>query len=254
MSEEQVDELEQEDRQTTLALKKEGWWSTKALVAPRKIISAELPAAGTDGACQMTIKWKERDEGTQRCFHNMAGLCMDPDPGEIPDSDDRVLAYVGNSTGGSQHGTLGVFKLAGLSRICAQVNVKARVFLHVYSGFRRTDDLQAQLESYSHEDFTVHCVSLDICMARDNADMLSTATIKFWKAKMRDGWVIGVGGGPPCETFTAARLEPAPRPREPTTSPGVCQVSVAETGTKCRQEHCLSSPLSSSWLRQRFLD
>ena len=42
---------------------------------------------------------------------------------------------------------------------------------------------------------------------KENMDLTSRSAIQFWKGKISDGWICGVGGGPPCETFTAARLE-----------------------------------------------
>ena len=208
MLDEEVASLDEQDRQESAVLKAQGWLPTKALLPVLRVPSVGLPPPGSADAARMRDKCLARNPQDDRAFLQLEGCCVnaeaDMDEARI---DDSVLGFVGNSAGGMCEGALGIFCQEGLTMLCAQISLKAKIFLHVFSGFRRRDDLQEQLESLSTDGTVIHCVSLDICLARANADLLSGETLKFWRGKMYDGWVAGVGGGPPCETFTAARYE-----------------------------------------------
>ena len=206
MEAEQVACLDEQEKQMTDELKGQGWWATKALVPISVLPGPSLPQPGTADAISMKAKWELRSSTGEAAYQNFAGTCDEievaNDAGACHES---ILAFVGQSNGGACEGHSGVFQQAGLARLCAQVNLKCRLFLHVFSGHRRHRDLQDQLEALSSGDTRIFCVSLDICLARENVDLLSPEVLQYWKGKMRDGWVAGVGGGPPCETFTAAR-------------------------------------------------
>ena len=208
MTDDVVAQLDHQDRLDAATLKSQGWLPTKALLPVLRIPGACLPAPGSLDALTMFNKWSDQCDAASSAFQNLEGVCLADEPArQSGDDEDKILGFVGNSAGGSQAGVLDIFRHGGLAQLCAQLSLRAKVFLHVFSGFRRQDDLQDQLERMSTDGTVIHCVSLDICLARAHADLMSGETLRFWRGKMHDGWVAGVGGGPPCETFTAARYE-----------------------------------------------
>ena len=88
------------------------------------------------------------------------------------------------------------------------------LFVHFFSGFRRTGDLQHCIEAQQTLDgATIYCLSVDLCLAKQNSDLTDQATCQFWKDQIASGQIIGCGGGPSCETWSAARHSPdGPRP------------------------------------------
>ena len=207
-SEEMVLELDEADLEVSNELKSQGWHPAKAILPVLKIPSAPLPPATDPAAGEMRGKWETRADQEERNFTQLNGRCL-ATGNEVEQNmpQTEALAYVGHSTGGTQDGHAGIFQAEGLSKVCAQITVRSRIFLHLYSGFRRHQDLQHYLESMTIEGQQIHCLSVDICMARQHSDLLCGQTVNFWKTQIRQGWIVGVGGGPPCETFTAARLQ-----------------------------------------------
>ena len=210
-----ADQNDEEDRLLHAALKEQGWLPTKALTPVMRIAHAALPPVGSPEAKQMLDKWQARRNPSEVRFQRMAGRMVEQ--GEMhckaaSTNDDGIIAFCGNSPGGRDEGHLGIFRSDGLPRMYAQVTIRSRIFLHMFSGFRRRQDLQEQLEAMRVDGEMIHCVSIDICLAREHCNLLEGSTLGFWKTKMRDGWIVGLGGGPPCETFTAARLEPGGPP------------------------------------------
>ena len=45
-----------------------------------------------------------------------------------------------------------------------------------------------------------------MCMQKIEGNLASSKAFQFWMHQIATGQVCGMGGGPPCETFTAARL------------------------------------------------
>ena len=205
-AEDDIDALDEQDRSSAAQLKADGWKPTKAFVPPRRLPMPLLPPAGTEDARLLLQKGQARSDNGPRGFENLQAIRA-PAAGPTAGANDSMPAFLVQAYGGQQAGDLGIFGNHGLSALCAQVTMKTRIFLHLYSGHRREDDLQAQLERLRLPDGQVHCISLDICRMKDNMDLTSRSAVHFWKCKISDGWICGVGGGPPCETFSAARLE-----------------------------------------------
>ena len=80
----------------------------------------------------------------------------------------------------------------------------AHLILHLFSGERREGDLQWQIEQM-RGDKAIWVMSLDICNGA-LGDMSKPETVAFWLRQIVSGRVIGVAGGPPCETWSAARF------------------------------------------------
>ena len=234
MDPEQVDSLDAQEKGVTDALKSQGWWATKALMPICALPGPTLPLPDTEDAVIMRTKWEQRNGVNEHAFHNFAGICDEAD-GEVADSKDscEILAYVGHSSGGTCDGSSGIFQQGGLAQVCAQVNLKCRLFLHVFSGYRRKGDIQDQLEALSVEGTQIFCVSLDICLARENADLLSPSVIRYWKQKMREGWVAGIGGAPPVKpSLQPDTMRGGPLPWDPTLSLGGCLHCRGVSGNK----------------------
>ena len=91
-------------------------------------------------------------------------------------------------------------------KIPATIFMRVVVILHLFSGPRRTGDLQEALESsHINNGFTMLVISLDIAISR-KGDILNPSRMDWWVTQVRCKYVIGAFGGPPCETWSAARL------------------------------------------------
>ena len=91
------------------------------------------------------------------------------------------------------------------------------LFLHFYSGRRRTNDLQECFEALTLPDAHILTVlSIDTQVSPTECDLLDEDKQARWLAIIRGGEIGGIGSGPPCETWTVARFknsgEPGPRP------------------------------------------
>ena len=79
------------------------------------------------------------------------------------------------------------------------------IFLHLFSGRRRPQDLQQQLEML---DWTPSLcplvISIDV-MVSEQCNLMSDQQRAFWLEKALSGQVDGGLGGPPCETWSSAR-------------------------------------------------
>ena len=87
---------------------------------------------------------------------------------------------------------------------------KHRVVLHLFSGRRRRGDVQFYLDSFSsqQEALVLHVISIDIIIDRTFGDVTRQSTRDYWLGAIRQGWVIGMLAGPPCETWSRARGVP----------------------------------------------
>ena len=102
---------------------------------------------------------------------------------------------------------------SGLSRIYARLHIKCYCFVHFFSGFRRKGDIHQVLQQVTLEKgVQVFVISVDICMQREQADLCSDHSTSFWVNRVKAGQILGAGGGPPCETYTAARHQPGGPP------------------------------------------
>ena len=78
-----------------------------------------------------------------------------------------------------------------------------------FSGYRRHGDLQACIDSHWVQGATqLFCLSIRYCLQNEDGDLTSKANQRWWQDRVLSGAICGVGGGPPCETFSAARLLP----------------------------------------------
>ncbi len=197
-------------------LKQAGWQSTKAFCPVTRIPGPSLPPVGSLGAFVMRAKWDARREpGTGH--HQLRGYVRgDVNDGRLEpvQRNSQAVSFVMNTYGGKIEGLMGCATEYGLSFLCAQVQVRSLFFVHFFSGFRRQGDLQHWLEDeIVGNGYHIYCLSVDICLCRSNFDLTAKHALDFWVGKAKDGYVIGGGGGPPCETMSAARFTgPGPQP------------------------------------------
>ena len=203
-------------REHAVELRQAGWQPTKAFYPVVRVQGPRLPEVGSVDALIMRTKWDERrDPGTGllqlRGFAvgNTADCSL-----PLPQGSGGLVSFVMNTYGGKIDGALGCAQEQGLSFLCAQINVRSLFFVHFFSGFRRRGDLQHWLEDEIIGDgYNIYCLSVDICLCRDNFDLMDKKALNFWVDKARSGHIIGGGGGPPCETMSAARYSgPGPAP------------------------------------------
>ena len=87
--------------------------------------------------------------------------------------------------------------------------------VHFFSGYRREGDLHQIIEqAVQTNGDQIFVLSVDLCMQRQKADLATHSALVWWKSRAYAGQLISIGGGPPCETYTAARQSDdlGPRP------------------------------------------
>eukprot|EP00438_Fugacium_kawagutii_P032544 Skav202162 [mRNA] locus=scaffold970:353126:358553:- [translate_table: standard] len=81
-------------------------------------------------------------------------------------------------------------------------------FIHFFSGYRRTQDIHSILDQYNLPDSSqLITLSIDLCMQRESGDLAQPHALRWWQDRAASGQILGCGGGPPCETYTAARCQ-----------------------------------------------
>lgn len=166
---------------------------------------------------------------SQLCGRMVATLAASQEDNGCPAAS-TLPSFLFQSFNGSEVGD-GRLARNSLAREYARLHIKAVVIVHFFSGFRRFKDLHWCLEA---EDWPgglhVFVLSIDMCMQRSQADLATHRAIDFWIRCVRSGQVIAAGGGPPCESFSAARFLPdGPRPLRSHDEPyGLSALTAAE--------------------------
>lgn len=234
LSDEQVEMFDRLDDAVTEDLKRQGWWRTKALLPACLVPGPLLPAAGTNDANDMHARGVSRAHNQiGSAFTHLQGHMIGPltdesqpqQPQEHP-----AEGYIFQSEQGFLDGN-GLFLRDGLPTLHTRMNIRTRVFVHFFSGFRRHHDLHDIVSHWVYPDgLQVFALSVDMCLQKVAGDLTSDASAKFWKEQVLSGRVFGAGGGPPCETFTSARLQgEGPRALRTATEPtGLPDLSARE--------------------------
>ena len=82
------------------------------------------------------------------------------------------------------------------------------IILHLFSGRRRERDIQMELESLPlPEGVVMTVVSVDVAIDPSRCDLSKDDQQKLWHDLTRGGFVAGLYGGPPCESWSIARWE-----------------------------------------------
>lgn len=209
MSDAQVEQLDRLDDLVTADLKKQGWWRTKALLPACQAAGPLLPPANSGHARVLLAKCMERYPESGTAFRQLQGRLVDvapPEPAPEVQIDPLAQGYVFQSAGGSLDGS-GMFLYDGLPALNARMNIRTRVFVHFFSGFRRRNDLHDIIAHHVFSDGSqMFALSVDMCLQKAAGDLASSASLAFWRDQVLSGRILGAGGGPPCETFTSARM------------------------------------------------
>jgi len=209
LPDEQVIALDASDHEITLVLRAQGWGAAKALEPRRKLYGPCLPPAGTPEASAMLAKWTARVPLVGSGYENLQGHSVTKAETSAPRVvlfADDMPSFVFQSTAGFNHGD-GRFSLRGLARETARLHIRAQVFVHFYSGFRRQADLHDLLEHHVFpQGHQIFVLSVDMCLQRERGDLASSASLAWWMDRIQSGLVCEAGGGPPCESYSAARL------------------------------------------------
>ena len=209
LSDQQVLEMDTEDHATTLQLRAQGWGAAKALAPMRKMQGPGLPSAGTADAATMLAKWCARQPTVGSGFQNLQGHSVtrqDNDQPQVRLFAQDLPAFVFQSEAGMQRGD-GRYSQTGLARETARLHIRTLVFVHFFSGYRRKGDLHDILQHHVFpQGHQLFILSVDMCLQRERGDLATSTSLTWWLDKIRSGHVCGAGGGPPCETFSAARM------------------------------------------------
>ena len=210
--EHEIDEIEAIDREHNKLLKTQGWHPTKAFLPVTMVQGPLLPPAGSEGATAMKGKWQLRIETSGRAYEGLDGFCDDAFIENEPEVE--ILPFVMQTNGGREEGHAGIFQQFGLAAETARLHIRWFIFVHFFSGHRRCNDLQHCIEGQQAvNEGQLFSVSVDLCLAKQHSDLTDADTKSFWIGRIKAGQVIGVGGGPSCETWSAARFSsPGPMP------------------------------------------
>ena len=107
-----------------------------------------------------------------------------------------------------------------------------RYILHAFSGRRRQGDVQFFLDNLigDRPGITVHTLSVDIILDAKWGNVADPEVQRFWRHAVRQKWVIGFLGGPPCETWSRAREHAIEHPRGGCRGPRVVRTSQQSWG------------------------
>jgi len=142
-----------------------------------------------------------------RWQNNVPPLFKQDDINECASKGATLWSYVADTSGGLLQGDGKVFARDGPSVRSMASSITSRVFVHFFSGYRRPGDLQHQIERHEvFEHLHVFCISIDICLAKEFSDLTDPVNLRWWKDRILSGQLLGIGGGPSCETWSAARL------------------------------------------------
>ena len=209
ISDEKLAELDADEWQQNADLRRDGWGATKALLPMRQLFGPLLPRAGTADAQLMQNKYVARQGQAGQAFTRLQGRCENPvdHQPQVHLFAEDFPVFVFNNPEGFQIGH-GCFDFQGLAREYAILHVRSLVFVHFFSGYRRRGDLHEHLDHrFIAPSVEIFVISVDLCLQREQGNLISPAAHAFWVKNIESGRIVGAGGGPPCETFSAARFQ-----------------------------------------------
>ena len=217
LQKEAILEMAEEDKIHTRTMRDQGWLTTKALTPVIRAFGPRLPPCDSADSRIMLQRWTaRRPPDSHPMFDALEGFCVETvdEPTTQITEENEVIPFVVVSAGGSIEGAAGRYSMHGLARLYAALHIRTLCFIHFFSGHRRRGDIQHQIEArWDHENTQIFCVSVDFCIQKDGGDLTLETSKQFWLERIYSGAVCGAGGGPPCETFTAARhMEEGPPP------------------------------------------
>jgi len=216
IAEADVEQLDAQDKQYAIDMRLKGWWRTKAFAPPVKFSGPLLPRFDTPEARVFRTYWDARTTHPGTAYQELQGHCAGASREQQPEVHlfaQDLPAFILHAPPGPNRGG-GALDQVGLARETARLHIKWLVFAHFFSGYRRHNDLHAILEQAPLPDGSqLITISVDLCMQRRDSNLAADSATSWWIARIHAGQLIGAGGGPPCESFTAARFQDqGPRP------------------------------------------
>ena len=203
-AQEVVTQLDEADLTYAREQKTHGWRPSKAFLPVLRIPMPCLPAAGSEDARILYARWARRTPNPGTGFHAFEGIRE-----QLPQvvlGEDEIIPFLGHVPAQGDPGQAGVYQIYDLAAETARLHIQCFLFIHFYSGYRREGDLQHCLEAqFQQGTAQVFCLSIDICLAKQRSDVTDPSTQRFWVDQMAKGQILGIGGGPSCETWSAAR-------------------------------------------------
>lgn len=115
------------------------------------------------------------------------------------------------------------------------LRVKCIILLHLFSGHRRSGDVQDEFEKLqSTSSFPLLGISVDVVISMKYGNMLDPATQGIFISAVKEGLIGAIIAGPPCETWSQAREQyyrdqRGPRPLRTVPMPqGMSQLKLRE--------------------------
>lgn len=213
--EDEVERLDNEGKQYAGDMRTQGWWKTKAFLPPLKIYGPLLPPIP-----QMQSPSRPNGRPGRRPQAPHSKSCRG---GVLMPSHQSNRRYI------------------SLKMTCQRLSCRHRLARMQAMGFLPKPALPVKPPGYTSNGWYLYTTSVDtedpkicirslktprwtaahtlwssrsicVCKKKDGNLATSNAT-SWWLERIRAGQIIGTGGGPPCETFTAARFLPdGPRP------------------------------------------
>ena len=91
-------------------------------------------------------------------------------------------------------------------RIQRPLHSRQLIFLHLFSGHRRSGDVQEAVEAFAEKNgMAAKALSVDIVIHVHHGDILRPETQQKFVHAIRTGLISGFVAGPPCETWSKAR-------------------------------------------------
>eukprot|EP00435_Cladocopium_sp_Y103_P049671 s1362_g15.t1 len=212
LSPDELQQLDAHEGQQTHELRQQGWLPTKAVTPAIRAFGPPLPPVGSLAAQTMLAYWQQRAPDVEtHAFQMLVGHCEGHEAEAVPvaSGSDHIPGFLYQSPQGTCKGHANCFEMGGLARLAASLHIKTLCFVHFYSGYRRTGDLQHHIEHHWIQGFLqIFCLSVDFCIQKEGGDLSTPASREWWKSRIQSGAVAGVGGGPPCESYSAARHLP----------------------------------------------
>ena len=223
VSETLVDQLDAADKDYAIDMRLKGWWKTKAFVPPERIQGPLLPPPHTEDARVFLARWMLRTPSPGARFEELQGRLDTPTPDGPPNVhlfENDFPAFIMLAPPGPNKGG-GALDQIGLAKETAILHIRWLVFAHFFSGFRRQEDLHQIIEQLSVEDGSqIMVIPIDLCMQKKDGSLATDSATTWWLQRVRSGQLLGAGGGPPCESYTAARFQgEGPRPLRTGTHP-----------------------------------
>ena len=163
LPQDEVDALDEADKLTEAALRRDGWWAAKAFTMFDKAIARQ----------------PERAAPAQ--FSQLQGHTVSIKPAPTQDvwlMESDLPDLIDQSPFGPDPGH-GAFAASGLAQHAAALHIRAVVLVHFFSGFRREGDIHQILERrIETSGLLMFVLSVDLCLQREKAVLASRGSLR----------------------------------------------------------------------------